>query len=205
VLHEVSGIVIPTNDYRNRDPVAHDRRGRKQEGRHMRDSVAEGAKASGGSITLSLKQREVLDLLLQYKTTKEIARELSISPHTVEQRLRFAREKLGASRRGDLIAAYLRYRSLYEETVYEESPIAASAFPLSQARQPGGESYLVVGHQAPAMGQQRDEKIVLVPAIFMGPTGGLMRVGAVFAIAAAAITVGISGMAMFQELSRILQ
>ena len=33
---------------------------------------------------LTAKQREVLDLLIEHKTSKEIARELGISPHTVD-------------------------------------------------------------------------------------------------------------------------
>jgi len=55
---------------------------------------------------LTDKQREVLDLLIEHKTSKEIGRALGISPHTVDQRLMFARDKLGARNRGELAAAY---------------------------------------------------------------------------------------------------
>src|SRR6478752_3465006 len=51
---------------------------------------------------LTAKQREVLDLLIEHKTSKEIARELGISPHTVDQRIQFAKEKLGASSRSEV-------------------------------------------------------------------------------------------------------
>lgn len=33
---------------------------------------------------LTAKQREVLDLLIEHKTSKEISRQLGISPHTVD-------------------------------------------------------------------------------------------------------------------------
>lgn len=41
---------------------------------------------------LTRKQRQVLDLLIEHKTSKEIARRLSISPHTVDQRTQFAKD-----------------------------------------------------------------------------------------------------------------
>ena len=40
---------------------------------------------------LTAKQREVLDLLIEHKTSMEIARRLGISPHTVDQRIQFAK------------------------------------------------------------------------------------------------------------------
>lgn len=170
----------------------------------MGDEVTDNGRSGAGTL-LSAKQREVLDLLLQHKTSKEIARDLGISPHTVEQRLRIARERLGVSRRSDLVAKYLHHNSLYGQTVYEVSPIASSAFSLSHEGEPRGDAYLVVDHQVEAGGQEQDQAVLLVPAIFLGPTGYLLRVGSVFAIAAAAIMVAIGGLAMFQELSRILQ
>jgi len=44
---------------------------------------------------LTEKQVEVLDLLLQHKTTKQIARELGIAPNTVDARIAAVREKWG--------------------------------------------------------------------------------------------------------------
>ncbi len=55
---------------------------------------------------LTAKQRQVLDLLIEHKTSKEIARQLGISPHTVDQRIQFAKEKLGAASRNEAAAAY---------------------------------------------------------------------------------------------------
>lgn len=42
-------------------------------------------------VELTAKQREVLDLLIQHMTSKEISRQLGISPHTVDQRIMLAR------------------------------------------------------------------------------------------------------------------
>jgi len=52
---------------------------------------------------LTAREREVLDLLLASKTSKEIARELAISPRTVEAHRRNVLRKLGVGSAKDLI------------------------------------------------------------------------------------------------------
>lgn len=77
--------------------------------------------AGSDADTLTEKQRAVLDLVLEHKSSKEIARNLGISPHTVDQRIATARRKLGASTRAELARRYARHRSAYEETTYQSS------------------------------------------------------------------------------------
>lgn len=48
---------------------------------------------------MSEGQRACLKLVLQHATSKEIARQLGISPHTVDQRIKGAMAKLGARTR----------------------------------------------------------------------------------------------------------
>ena len=79
---------------------------------------------------LTAKQREVLDLVLLHKSSKEIARKLNISHYTVDQRITAARQKLGAATRGELARSYLRLRGLCEETAYDFSHVESSDFPL---------------------------------------------------------------------------
>jgi DNA-binding CsgD family transcriptional regulator len=59
---------------------------------------------------LTHKQRECLDLLLEHKTSKEIARSLRISKYTVDQRLDYARKLLGASNRAETAVKYGRLK-----------------------------------------------------------------------------------------------
>lgn len=66
--------------------------------------------ASGDLVGLSAKQCEVLDLLLEHKSNKEIARILGISPSAVDQRLASARLRLGTLRRGDTALAYAKLK-----------------------------------------------------------------------------------------------
>lgn len=156
---------------------------------------------------LTDKQRETLDLLLHHKTSKEIARDLEISPHTVEQRLRGAKRRLGVSRRSDLATAYRHLLLVCEETVYQESDVVIPALKLSNERETTASLDLFVTKQdTVSLSSVNDsiEYVHLAPAIFEGRSGTWVRIGAVFAIAAAIIILVIGGMAMFEQLSRLL-
>src|SRR6187455_753788 len=78
---------------------------------------------------LTTKQREVLDLLIEHKTSKQIARQLGISPHTVDQRIFFAKEKLGAGSRSEVAVAYRRLLGVSGRVTYQETRIAHQARP----------------------------------------------------------------------------
>lgn len=71
--------------------------------------MATGGRSDQGLDSLTRKQRDVLDLLIQHKTSKQISRDLDISPFTVDQRLNAARDKLGLATRIELAQ---RYRAL---------------------------------------------------------------------------------------------
>ena len=81
---------------------------------------------------LTEKQREVLDLVLMHKSSKEIARTLRISPYTVDQRITAARQKLGAATRGDLARSYSKLKSLCGETAYDFPYVETEAFSPQQ-------------------------------------------------------------------------
>ena len=65
---------------------------------------------------LTQKQVEVLDLLLQHKTTKQIARELHIAPNTVDARLAAVREKWGTTDRKATARVYTHLLEGCEKT-----------------------------------------------------------------------------------------
>jgi DNA-binding CsgD family transcriptional regulator len=162
---------------------------------------------AGSAAQLTGKQHEVLSLLLQHKTSKEIARDLGISPHTVEQRLRFAKDRLGVSRRGDLANAYRQLQQPCDKPLYEEMRIETNALPLPQEGRPGERPERQPTQQlalaiAAADGPLQD--VSLVPAIMTGRNGALMRIAAIVGIAAAVITVSIGGLAVLEQLSRLI-
>lgn len=63
---------------------------------------------------LTEKQRACLDLLLDHKTSKQIALELKIAKPTVDQRITTARHILGAADRDDAARRYGRLKSIYD-------------------------------------------------------------------------------------------
>lgn len=85
---------------------------------------------AGPLSVLTIKQREVLDLVLNHKSSKEIARTLNISPYTVDQRIAAARQKLGSASRGELARSYSRLLELCGETAYDFPHVEADGFPL---------------------------------------------------------------------------
>lgn len=78
---------------------------------------------------LTAKQREVLDLVLQHQSSKEIARTLGISPYTVDQRITAARQKLQVSTRGEVARAYAELLETCGETAYDFSHVALAGKP----------------------------------------------------------------------------
>lgn len=68
---------------------------------------------------LTEKQRACLDLLLERKTSKQIARILNISKPTVDQRITSSRIILGVENRNEAAIAYSRLKALYDRITYD--------------------------------------------------------------------------------------
>lgn len=176
--------------------------------------IAEG----DGLDALTAKQRDVLDLLIQHKTSKEISRLLGISPHTVDQRIMLARAKLNVSTRAGIAQAYRKLlndqtiSSVYEQPVYGFSHVASSLPDVqvpdrddTEAGPPG----LLFRDGSPAMvrpdGQFQAEPYVhVLPEMFDGPNGTLLRLGAIALITMFLMLIVMGGLAMFTQLSQIV-
>ena len=77
---------------------------------------------------LSSRQIECLLLVDQHHNSKEIAAKLGISPHTVDQRIRGALDKLGVDRRGEaarLVIAALSIDPAYQRLIHQSPHIDA--------------------------------------------------------------------------------
>jgi DNA-binding CsgD family transcriptional regulator len=72
---------------------------------------------------LTAKQAEVLDLLLQHKTTKQIARELGIAPNTVDARIAAVRDKWGTTDRKATARVYAHLLETCEKSPCGFSPL----------------------------------------------------------------------------------
>ena len=156
---------------------------------------------------LTAKQREVLDLLIEHKTSKEIARELGISPHTVDQRIQFAKEKLGAGSRSEVALLYRRLVEICGQLTYENSGIAA--VPEMADSQPGtqaGPLSALRRRERTWSDQPRETEAdyPVVPELFEGRYGTLIRLGAIIAIAVFLVILVLGGLAIISQLSEMM-
>jgi DNA-binding CsgD family transcriptional regulator len=75
---------------------------------------------------LSPGQLDCLLLVDQHLNSKEIAAELHISPHTVDQRIRQALAILGVERRAQAARAVARFKEPYQRLIHQSPYIPAS-------------------------------------------------------------------------------
>ena len=82
---------------------------------------------------LTDKQRECLRLVYRHMETKEIARELGLSPDGVTQRIKSAMKTLGVDRRRDaaLILAEAEGLDAYPRQVYQSRDVASAPEPAT--------------------------------------------------------------------------
>lgn len=176
-------------------------------------------------VALTIKQREVLDLLIQHKTSKEISRLLGISPHTVDQRIMLARGKLGVASRGEVAHAYRTLLETYEQPIYGLSHIGFPPLPVESLGQEDEEVDLSGARAIPPTPQasaiegmvqalarsDQNPNIAgqvayhsVLPEMFDGPNGTLLRLGYIAAITVFMIIVVLGGLSMFAQLSSLL-
>ena len=74
---------------------------------------------------LSKGQLDCLLLVDQHLSSKEIAAELNISPHTVDQRIRFALQTLGVERRTQAARIVARHQQPYQRLIHQPPHIEA--------------------------------------------------------------------------------
>jgi DNA-binding CsgD family transcriptional regulator len=74
-------------------------------------------------------QRDCLRLVLAHLNSKEIARELGVSPHTVDQRLRTAMRILNAQSRFEAARTFaaLDHENIYHPLIYQRSAIESAS------------------------------------------------------------------------------
>ena len=74
---------------------------------------------------LNKGQQECLRLVLAHLNSKEIGRELDVSPHTVDQRLRQAMRTLGASSRFEAARKFAAHEGAdtYQPLIYQSSDV----------------------------------------------------------------------------------
>ena len=157
--------------------------------------------------TLSAKQREALDLLILHKTSKEISRILSISPHTVDQRVEGAKRKLGAANRSELAQTYRHLVSICQQMTYEDSRIANLRIEPDSSGRPSPEELLIQFHPETdnqSVPEWRKQELRVLPKLFEGRWGMFVRLGAIAAIAFLFVASVLGGIAIFEVLTTLI-
>lgn len=152
---------------------------------------------------LTLKQREVLDLLLDHKTSKEIAQVLRISPHTVDQRIQFAKKQLGARTRSDLARLYRQHRDVYNQPLYEKSRISLLADLPHQSEWDEVQSRHEQAPDQPGAAMVESGRDI-VPELFLGVRGRGVRLIAIMVIALLTMLLALGGLAIYSSLAELL-
>jgi DNA-binding CsgD family transcriptional regulator len=75
---------------------------------------------------LTDKQREVLALVVERKTSKQIARILNISKPAVDQRIANARDALGVSNRDEAALIFMQEGATYDRITYDPACVPIS-------------------------------------------------------------------------------
>jgi DNA-binding CsgD family transcriptional regulator len=176
---------------------------------------------------LTTKQCEVLDLLIQHKTSKEISRLLGISPHTVDQRIMLSRAKLHVSTRSEVAQAYRKLltdqgeisgQGIYQRSVYGSPDIAQAEQWVHDGDREDHDGFArsdlsADTHWKGAMSPQAAELAPgdsfqpyyhVLPEAFDGRGGTWLRLGAIAMITVFLTLMILGGMAMYSELAHML-
>ncbi|TCM22409.1 DNA-binding CsgD family transcriptional regulator [Novosphingobium sp. PhB165] len=159
---------------------------------------------------LTEKQHEVLSLVAENRTSKEIAWELGISESAVNQRIEGVRNRTGSPPRAELARVYRQYQKLPDAACNplpdknpQVSPIDVAAEEWGQDEQ-GDRLRLADGVtfrvEAPWHAEPVDR---LVPEVLDGPDAGLNRMAAMVLIAGGLLLVAVFGLDLATALSRL--
>jgi DNA-binding CsgD family transcriptional regulator len=157
---------------------------------------------------LTAKERAVLDLVLQHKPTKEIARELQLAPNTVDMRLRSAREKLGTRDRNATARAYASLlqacgKTTCGSTVVEEP----GALPVSDPWERRDEATFVLHDAATWIDRAAPWDTAVQPTrsleAFGDDLGAWARIALVFGLAALLAVTVLATFAIAESLSQV--
>lgn len=156
---------------------------------------------------LTAKQRECLHLVVQRKSSKEIARILGISKPAVDQRLDSARRKLDVMTRDEAAIVYARAAGGYDRIIYDPAYLPSDVEfeeKPSQGEQSG--SFLLEDAAVPYGFEPSHESDLWLQALKepSGELGTLQRIAIMVGMTVGILAIVLIGLAVSQSLSGLL-
>ena len=156
---------------------------------------------------LSAKQCAVLELILQHKSNKEIARILEISPSAVDQRLSAARARLGTLRRGDTALAYAALKTTCVKNTGDFTQVALGQNFVDEDEEDSTEPLLVfedIGLAGSFPDWPQPERTKASFRDLAVPANPLVRVGLIIIFSLLIAVVALIGLSVTQGVVQIL-
>lgn len=123
---------------------------------------------------LTAKQREVLQLVVQRKSSKEIARLLGIAKPTVDQRIVNARQILGARDRDEAALIFAQDAQTYDRITYDPARVpSAAVFADSRRQEARQASEMVLEEAAIPFSGVLEYTSAKMPGLPWSPSGDL--------------------------------
>jgi len=154
---------------------------------------------------LTEKQRACLDLLIEHKTSKEIARLLDISKHTVDQRLNLARDTLGAQDRNQSAFIYRQMKEKYDRVTYDTVEVPATPALVRSEFPDGGSPNLMELHDSSALRGGSSGIRPPFRGLFKRDHNSANRLWIYLAGLAAAVWIVLGGLGVAQALNQLIQ
>ncbi|WP_447763353.1 helix-turn-helix transcriptional regulator [Sphingopyxis panaciterrae] len=153
---------------------------------------------------LTEKQRACLDLLIEHKTSKEIARMLDISKHTVDQRLNGARDTLGARDRNDTAFLYGQLKQIYDRVTYDAVEVPERPMLVRSEFPNGSPPNLMELHDSfPGMDRPSSKRSSF-RGLWRRDYSSATRVGIMMAMLAFVVLILLGGLGIAQALNQLL-
>lgn len=156
---------------------------------------------------LTAKQRECLHLVVQRKSSKEIARILNISKPAVDQRLDSARRKLDVMTRDEAAIIYARAVGDYDRIIYDPTYLPSDVdLEDKRCQSERSESFMLEDAAVPYGLEASHETDLWLQALKepRGDLGTLQRIAIMVGMTVGILAIALIGLSVSQSLSGML-
>ena len=156
---------------------------------------------------LTTKQRECLHLVVQRKSSKEIARILNISKPAVDQRLDGARRTLGVATRDEAAVIFARTSGTYDRIIYDPAYVPIEQVSDAVNAQSDGSDSFILEEAANPYGFEPSRGLnhfSIAPEEPSGDIGTIQRIAWIVAMTIGILAIALVGLSVSQSLSDLL-